>query len=155
MVKKVKEIRYFSLDTSVFKGFKFETEELIEKSLRFDWNLMKMKFVKDKDDQDKIFQIFKKYFIQIRNQFLTKISNPKTYPAIEWLSYVNTCQKWGIIDKNLTSTDVDRLFIATNFEEVSNEQNDEKSLCRYEFFEIIVRMANQKFFENNICSSVS
>jgi hypothetical protein len=37
--------------------------------------------------------------------------------------------------------DIDRIFIATNLEEEEQEGNDDRSLCRFEFFEIIVRMA--------------
>ena len=46
--------------------------------------------------------------------------------------------------------DIDILFFAVNFEEVGGgaadlEDNPDKELCRYEFFEIIVRMAKLKF----------
>jgi hypothetical protein len=44
--------------------------------------------------------------------------------------------------------DIDRIFIATNFEEEEQEGNDDRSLCRFEFFEIIVRMAKQKYCDN-------
>jgi hypothetical protein len=42
---------------------------------------------------------------------------------------------------------VDRLFIAVNFEGVPGglDDNPDKELCRYEFFEIMVRMAVAKF----------
>ncbi len=44
--------------------------------------------------------------------------------------------------------DIDRIFIATNLEEEEQEGNDDRSLCRFEFFEIIVRMAWQKYCDN-------
>lgn len=42
---------------------------------------------------------------------------------------------------------IDRLFIAVNFEGVPGglDDNPDKELCRYEFFEIIVRMALAKY----------
>jgi hypothetical protein len=42
---------------------------------------------------------------------------------------------------------VDRLFIAVNFEGVPGglDDNPDKELCRYEFFEILVRMAIAKY----------
>lgn len=46
--------------------------------------------------------------------------------------------------------DIDRIFIATNFEEVEQENNEDRSLCRYEFYEIIVRMAREKYFMKKI-----
>lgn len=43
--------------------------------------------------------------------------------------------------------------MAVNFEEVGGgaadlEDNPDKELCRYEFFEILVRMAKHKFIES-------
>ena len=64
------------------------------------------------------------------------------------------CSSWKVLDKNLTPTDVDRIFIATNFEEEELEENDDNSLCRFEFMEIVARMAKTKFFEKGICSTV-
>lgn len=42
---------------------------------------------------------------------------------------------------------IDRLFIATNVELVDMVDNADRALCRFEFYEIIVRIAQQKFFE--------
>ncbi len=36
---------------------------------------------------------------------------------------------------------IDRLFIATNVELEEIEENPDRALCRYEFFEILVRLA--------------
>jgi len=44
---------------------------------------------------------------------------------------------------------IDRLFIATNVEIVELEENPD--LCRYVFYEIIVRMAGAKFKESGRC----
>jgi hypothetical protein len=83
------------------------------------------------------------------------IGNPDMYPVIGWLDYVNACDIWKIIDKNLTSQDVDRTFIAVNFEEVDLDNNDDKSLCRYEFLEITARLAKIKYFDKGICASIA
>ena len=45
---------------------------------------------------------------------------------------------------------VDRLFIVTNFEIVENNDNPDRALCRYELFEILVRIANLKYRENGL-----
>jgi hypothetical protein len=38
------------------------------------------------------------------------------------LAFSRLCQAWGIINKkDLTSTDIDRLFVAVNFEEEEGE----------------------------------
>lgn len=50
---------------------------------------------------------------------------------------------------------IDRIFIATNVEVVDLEDNADRSLCRYEFYEILVRMSYTKFVEKGPCKSVA
>lgn len=54
----------------------------------------------------------------------------------------------------MTQTDIDRIFIATNFEEDDLEENDDSSLCRFEFSEIIVRMARCKYHDKGKCKTI-
>jgi hypothetical protein len=67
------------------------------------------------------------------------------------VDFTNICSSWQIVDRrDLSISDIDRLFFAVNFEEVGGdagdlEDNPDKELCRYEFFEIVVRMAKLKF----------
>ena len=51
--------------------------------------------------------------------------------------------------------DADRIFIATNVELEDQEANDDRSLCRFEFYEIIVRLAKTKFYERGDSPSIS
>lgn len=67
---------------------------------------------------------------------------------------VAACSSWKVLDKNLTSGDIDRIFITTNFEEEDLEENDDNSLCRFEFIEIMARMAKTKFYDKGICATV-
>ena len=50
--------------------------------------------------------------------------------------------------------DIDRIFIATNVELEDQEGNDDRSLCRFEFYEIITRMAKQKYLEKKIAATM-
>ena len=44
------------------------------------------------------------------------------YPAISMVDFTRLCNSWGVINKkDLTSTDIDRLFFAVNFEEEDGE----------------------------------
>ena len=71
------------------------------------------------------------------------------------MEFSHACDQWKIIDENLTTQDMDRTFVATNYEEVDLDDNDDNSLCRYELLEIVVRMAKIKFHEKGICASIS
>ena len=77
------------------------------------------------------------------------------------VDFTNQCNAWKIVSRrDLTTTDIDRLFFAVNFEEVGGEAGDlddnpDKELCRYEFFEIIVRMAKLKYENQKLGLSVA
>ena len=60
-----------------------------------------------------------------------------------------------MIDFDLTNSDVDRIFLATNFEEQDLEENDDNSLCRFEFMEIIARLAREKYYVKGAESTIS
>lgn len=155
MIKKVQEIRHFSKIKSVFRGWKEDNNKLLSDSFDIECDQMKIKkFIKDEKDLAQTKQVLKKYFGAIKNQFNTSIATPKSYPVVDWLDFVEMCHKWKLVDKNLTSQDIDRIFISTNFEEEDLEENDDNSLCRFEYLEIIARMAKTKFFEKGICKTV-
>lgn len=48
---------------------------------------------------------------------------------------------------------MDRAFVATNYEEVDLDNNDDNSLCRYELLEIIVRLAKMKYVDKGVLST--
>lgn len=64
------------------------------------------------------------------------------------MDFGNICETWRIIDKDCPMSVVDRLFIATNVELFDMVENADRALCRFEFFEIIVRLAQAKLLEN-------
>ena len=94
------------------------------------------------------YDVILKYYRPVRDQFFYQISNSETYPVIDWLDFTNFCLKWNVYDDYLKGSDVDRIFIATNVELEDQEGNDDRSLCRFEFYEIITRMAKRKYLEN-------
>ena len=50
----------------------------------------------------------------------------------------------------MTFATIDRLFIATNFEITEMEDNPDRELCRYELYELLLRIGNAKYREPGI-----
>jgi hypothetical protein len=108
------------------------------------------KFVKDPADRQAVYDVLLKNYEVIFEQYLygQSVSN---YPSVSMTDFTNLCSSWKIVNKkDLSIKDIDILFFAVNFEEVGGgqadlEDNPDKELCRYEFFEILVRMAKLKF----------
>lgn len=60
------------------------------------------------------------------------------------------------MDKNtLSMATIDRVFILTNVEEVQLEDNPDRDLCRYEFYEILARLAKEKYYNSGTCDSIA
>lgn len=94
------------------------------------------------------------YVMYLKSVYIILISN-SNFPAITWndfTTFVNSCK---LIDENLTLSTVDRLFIATKSSGGTRELEDfpERDLARFEFYEIIVRMAAAKYKDPGKCET--
>ena len=77
---------------------------MIDEAFEHDKKLCKLpKFIKDPVDLENTFKVFKQNYGALKNQFVSQIASAKSYPVCDWLEFVNSCQKWGVIDKYLTS----------------------------------------------------
>lgn len=98
--------------------------------------------------------LLKFHFAQLKNLFMNLNAQPKSYPCIGWLKFTEYCRQWKVVDQNLTLTDIDQAFIATNYEEVDSPENDDKQLVRFEFLEILARLAKIKYFDKKVYPTV-
>ena len=111
-----------------------------------DWNYAKMKriFKNRKKDFAKVKKVWWEHYPRIKELFISE-SGYSNYPNISWNDFTafwNTCQ---LVDKNLGLSTLDRIFIATNVSMHEYSANAERDLSRYEFMEILVRIANEKY----------
>lgn len=62
----------------------------------------------------------------------------------------------SFIDKKMPLSLIDTIFVNTNYElEDHNDQNPNRELCRYEFYEILLRIAKAKYKDQGVCSNLS
>lgn len=85
-----------------------------------------------------------KYFAIIKQIFTSMISNDE-FPNIGWLQFSEFTAQTKMVDKNCSINKIDTAFIATNYEIEDLDDNPQRELCRYEFFEILVRIADIKY----------
>lgn len=91
------------------------------------------------------------YYAVVHEIFLYSVAMSNHFPSIGWMDFDEMCKRVKIIDKqHLNVATIDTIFKAVNFEVVDLEANDDRDLCRYEFFEIIVRMAMEKYIKHNL-----
>tara|TARA_B110000285_G_C14867223_1_gene487437 strand:- start:240 stop:497 length:258 start_codon:yes stop_codon:yes gene_type:complete len=75
------------------------------------------------------------------------------YPCINWLKFQEICDACEVFDANVTVADLDEAFVATNVELEEMPDNPSTDLQRYEFLEIIARIAHLKYFKTGQCAT--
>ena len=69
-------------------------------------------------------------------------------PDLAMVAFGNFLKKAGVYDKRFNQSVADTLFVATNYEVVDNDENNDNALQRTEFLEILVRIAQAKYIES-------
>jgi hypothetical protein len=83
------------------------------------------------------------------------LASRSNFPTIGMVDFTQFCEKAEIFDKVINVSTIDRLFIASNYEVEKNDDNPDRELCRFEFMEILLRIANAKYRETGICKTYS
>lgn len=110
------------------------------------------RFVKEPGENKRLFEMLLKYMHDLKDAF-HYCAALSTFPSIGWLDFVANCNMWKLPDtKTLNMNTIDRLFIVTNVEVgEEHEDNPDRDLCRYEFYEVIVRMGGAKYKDSGKC----
>ena len=89
--------------------------------------------------------MIRKHYEGLKHIFVTLIST-SDYPNIGQNTFSRFCAEANITNRvTCPLSIIDQMFIAANFEIVEDNDNPDKSLCRYEFMEIICRIADYKY----------
>ena len=67
------------------------------------------------------------------------------YPMIGMLQISDFAKDCELIDQDFSSNVIDRAFIASNYSADTKKNEGNNNLQRFEFFEILVRIADAKF----------
>eukprot|EP00347_Sterkiella_histriomuscorum_P021600 403333417 len=155
--KKVKEFkieRIFDKPNSMFKDYIEDNPQNLKKAFEKDLENSKIpRFIKDILEFRSVCEVLVEYTEYIKDLFTYSIAL-SSYPSISWIDFTNLCQEWQIPDnRTCTMQTIDRVFIATNVELIEQEDNPDRDLCRFEFYEIIVRMGGAKYKDSGHVST--
>lgn len=90
---------------------------------------------------------------ELKAQFMYMASR-SLYPAISLMEFSSFVRKANFIDKFCTSHMIDSHFVAVNFEAEDQGENPDKALIRFEFIEILVRIARDKYLKSRIADNI-
>ena len=117
------------------------------------WKLHK--FVPDGRARNDIVEVVKRHFLMLKATHLREAAK-STYPSIfitEYMNFARTCELFH--PKLLSYIDMEQTFITVNFEITNQDDNPDKSLIRFEFFEILIRCANILYKKTGVCRTVA
>ena len=95
--------------------------------------------------------ILRKNIGRLKDIFINLSSN-SSYPCVTVLDFSTFAAKAKIFDKYVNIAAVDRAFIATNFKAKDQAEvvgNPGNALTRFEFLEILVRLAKDKYMPHS------
>ncbi|CAK9105363.1 Leucine-rich repeat-containing protein 74B [Durusdinium trenchii] len=144
-------------EESMFADYPLETTEFVIRSFKADCTHAKFqRFVKSDEERHTMLLVLQENYqlLRVVYQLFCANSTGGAVNAVSWNAFTEFCQLCNIPDKNCKLQDLDTIFVATNVNDGEEEQgkdsngkklNPDRDLCRYEFVEIIARIAIQKF----------
>ena len=144
----------WTLEMCIFKVYFKETKELFEECFHADYAQVKVPKLK----QSKPFEVENtcaKYYPLIREvyKFHAGMGTNAAVFSVPLNQYSMLLNEVNLIDPATFSTaDADRMFIAVNAG-INKPLNPQHALVRYQFLEILIKIAIEKYFKNNIVKS--
>lgn len=146
----------WSIHISLFKDYKIDNERVYDECLEFDWRHTRIaNFIRNPDEQAAIKSVVRHVypFIKLTYKNLSAYGGSDVFSigSNVFTDFLNECK---IIDNlygpsdlgvNLNSTLIQR--------EKGQLYNPGNSLIRYEFLEIIIRVAGDRYIRNKLCTS--
>lgn len=103
--------RKFDLNASLFQSWKVDLSNKFRKCLKADMHYAKVhKFIKEKTEYDKVFDVLLEYYKCIFEQYVYG-QGSSNYPTVGWNDFTRMCNDWKLVGKDLTRSDIDRLFV--------------------------------------------
>ena len=106
-----------------------------------------MRLCKVEAEKEGLLKVLEKHYFKLKNIFLFYITKSQSYPTMDVNDLERFCYTSKIFDRNLNKSSLDRLLIATNVSNNPYKNSADRVLQRYEFLEILVRIAQAKYKE--------
>ena len=136
----------------MFKAFRFDTPAILKQISKEDIRHWKgYRFIKSEEDRADTEEVLKKYFSQLKTVFL-HLASSSMWPNIGTLDFCEFAGRSKIIDNAVNISAVDRCFIGATLK-VENSLAPCNGLRRFEFLEILVRLANIKYIESKVVNT--
>ncbi|CAD8053199.1 unnamed protein product [Paramecium primaurelia] len=146
---------------SLFKDWKRDNEELIEKCFISDWNQSRItKLIKDDNDRNACYNFLLSNYQQIKDTYkhyacLSPIGDIWAISSLINLQLLSTVRMTEPNEKGIIKQqDMELKYLATiSGTEKGNYRKPERGMVRFQFLEMFVRIAEDKYIKNGIAKS--
>lgn len=125
---------------------------MINKCLEHDFKYWKTaNFIKNPDDNEAVKKVITENIVPLKKVFHYLMAS-SVYPGIGWNDYSLWAGKIKIPDEKTVQSKVDMAFTAVNvqIEKIEGNSNNENSMCRFQFLEVVVRLAKAKYYDTGV-----
>ena len=121
----------------------------MKRSLDHDFSFWKCdRFIKE-PELKAVKDLILEHFFLFKNSFLY-LASQSSFPHVHRNEFIEYAKEHKMVDKHLTLSHLDRLFIACNVELDHQVDNPNAGLARFEFIELLVRSATFKYKDTGI-----
>ena len=110
------------------------------------------RIIPEKREREECERVLRRHYPAIKKIFVAQAAR-SSFPCISWLKYQEMCEECEIIDKDLNIEVLDQIFMDTSIDLEEMPEEPSTELQRFQFMEVIVRLAGAKYLKRGICSS--
>ncbi|KAL4499138.1 hypothetical protein ABPG72_017040 [Tetrahymena utriculariae] len=149
----------WDVKNSIFAEYKSDDYLHLKNCFEFDWAQSKLnKMVRSEDDKEDLKQVLYDIYPFLKNTY-KQLACQNIYGEVFAVSsslFQDLISQTKISDgKIIKSSDIEFNFIATNAQKEKHPRNPDKALIRFQFMEVLVRLAFDKYIKNKTFSSFS
>ncbi|OMJ69565.1 hypothetical protein SteCoe_32683 [Stentor coeruleus] len=146
----------WSIPISIFAEYIIDTIELRTECFEFDWLNLKLSNIIKEDLQKEELKSFirKKYDLLLEAYKTLSALSVNEIFAIDFNILNDFLNQSKFIDNSFTLNDLNANWGVVSRKDKTQAKNADYGLCRYEFLEIIIRIANDKFIRNKVTSNI-
>lgn len=145
----------WNINKSLFKDYRVLDKRLVAECLEFDWNQSRLtNFVKPAE-QEELKEILNEHYYQIIETFkYIGSQSGNEYFTIGSNIFTDLLNQANLIDSLYSTSDLGVNWNSVIVPKNKQPYNPGNALVRYEFTELLVRVANDRYVRNKICSTI-
>ena len=114
------------------------------------------RFIKDPEEVENLQLVVEKYYDLLKAEHIW-LASSSNFPCVTLNAFTSYSKRAKFQDKNVNQGMLDTLFIAVNVDLEGPDEGgaDNREMIRYEFIELLIRVAKAKYFKPMICPNMA